>query len=183
MERTWRNEAAALCLAPLVATLPLIPISSFPSSPLFLGKLMDNPAHPMNWPHLGPWISALAVVFDGQILGFLVTLFLVLPVYAGLRENGRNSARNILMVCAGAGLIASQIARFIAQGFQQRDLRAFANSWQSPVVGCLCGLVAGAFIAYFGKRRIALPICSAPVAVMVVSASVIMWSAGVAHHH
>jgi hypothetical protein len=183
MDRSWQNEAAALWLAPLVATVPLIPFFSIPSSPLFLGRLMDDPTHPMNWPRLGPLISAMAVVFDGELLGFLVVLFLVAPIYAGLREYRRNSARKILIVCAAAGLAASQVAR-AAQNFRQADLRAFANSWVSPVIGCFCGLAAGAFIVYFGKRRLAsLPICCTPIAALVISAGTMMWSAGVWRTH
>src|SRR5580692_7757039 len=129
MRRDWQNEAAALWLAPLVATIPLIPFLSIPSSPFFLGRFMDDPTHPMNWPHAGPLISALA-----------------------------------LIVCAGADILASQIARMIVQGFRQADLRAFANSGTSPILGCLCGLAAGGFIAYFANRRLArVPIWCAPV--------------------
>jgi hypothetical protein len=180
MERGWQNEAAALWLAPLVATLPLIPFFSVPASPLFLGRLMDDPSHPMNWPRLGPLISAMAVVFDGEILGCLVALFLVVPAYVGLRENGRNSANNVVMVCTAAGLIASQIGRLIAQGFRQADLRAFANSWQSPIIGCLCGLAAGLFIVYFRNRSLArVPVCCAPVAALVISAGLIVWSGSI----
>jgi hypothetical protein len=178
MERRWQDEAAALWLAPLAATLPLVAACSIPSSPFYLGKLIDDPAHPMNWPRLGPLISALAVVFDGQILGFLTLLFLVAPAWVGLRHNGRNSLRNGLILGAAAGIVASQIARLIAQGFRQADLRAFANSWQSPLIGCLCGLAAGAFIAYFAKRRIGgtLLYCL-PVVAQIASAVVLILSA------
>jgi hypothetical protein len=107
----------------------------------------------MNWPHAGPLTSALAVVFDAGILGILIVLFVVAPAYFGLREARRNTARNIPIVCAGAGILASQIARMIAQGFPQTDFRAFANSGTSPILGCLCALAAGGFIAYFGQSR------------------------------
>ena len=184
MQRDWHNEAAALWLAPLVATIPLIPFLSIPASPFFLGRLMDDPTHPMNWPHMGWLISALAVVFDAEILGILIVLFFVAPAYVGLREVRRNTARNILIVCAGAGILASQIARIIAQGFRQADLRAFASSGTSPILGCLCGLAAGGFIAYFANRRLArVPIWCAPVAALTISAVVLTWSSEVWRGH
>jgi hypothetical protein len=184
MHRDWRNEAAALWLAPLVSTIPLIPFLSIPSSPFFLGRLMDDPTHPMNWPHMGPMISALAVVFDAEILGIVIVLFLVAPAYVGLRESGKNTARNILLVCAGAGILASQIARMIAQGFRQADLRAFANSGTSPILGCLCGLAAGGCIVYFANRRLApMLIWCAPVAALAISALVLTWSSDLWRGH
>ena len=138
---------------------------------------MDDPTHPMNWPHLGPLISALAVVFDAGILGILMVLFVVAPAYARLRQSGKNTARNILILCAGAGIAASQIARLFAQGIRQTDLRAFANSGVSPILGGLCGLAAGGFIAYFANRRITRwPIWCAPVAALGISAAVLIWS-------
>jgi len=113
-----------------------------------------------NWPHIGALISALAVFFD-----------------AGLRECGKITTRNTLMVCAAAGIAASQIARVIAHGFRQAELRAFANSGASPILGCLCGLTAGIFVVYFAKRRIARAvICCAPVAALAISALVLIVS-------
>lgn len=180
MHRNWQNEAAALWLAPLVATIPLIPFLSIRSSPFFLGRLMDDPTHPLNWPHAGPLISAFAVVFDAQILGTLMVLFIVAPAYFGLRESRRITDRNIVIVCAGAGILASQIARVAAHGFAQADLRAFANSAVSPILGCICGLAAGGFIAYFANRRLARTLSwCAPVAALAVSAVVLIWSSDV----
>jgi hypothetical protein len=127
MQRNWHDEAATLWLAPLVATVPLIPFMTLRSSPSFIGRLMDDPAHPFNWPHAGPLISAAGVVFDAGILGILITLFVVAPVYSAMREYRKNSARNILIVCGGAGIVASQVARMVSQGFPQADLRAFAT--------------------------------------------------------
>jgi len=177
MQRNWHDEAATLWLAPLVATIPLIPIMSIRSSPFFIGRLMDDPTHPFNWPHTGPLISAAAVVFDAEILGILFVLFLVAPVYWGLRQYGKNSARNIAIVCGGAGILASQIARMISHGFRQPDLRAFASSGISPILGCLCGLAAGGFIAAFANRRMArVPVFFIPAAALGICVVVIMWS-------
>jgi hypothetical protein len=127
MQPDWHDEAATLWLAPLVATIPLIPIMSIRSSPFFIGRLMDDPTHPFNWPDTGPLISAAGVVFDAEILGILFVLFLIAPAYWGLRQYGKNSARNILIVCGGAGILASQIARVISHGFRQADLRALEH--------------------------------------------------------
>lgn len=95
---------------------------------------MDDAAHPFNWPRTGPLISAAAAFFDAEIIGILIVLFLVAPVYASLREYRKNTAGNILAVCAIAGIVASQIARMIAHGFRQADLRAFANSGISVIL-------------------------------------------------
>jgi hypothetical protein len=177
MQRSWPDEAATLWLAPLVATIPLIPIMSIRSSPFFIGRLMDDPTHPFNWPHTGPLISAAGVVFDAGILGILLVLFLVAPIYSGLRKYGKNSALNIMILCGGAGLLASQIARMVSRGFHQADLRAFASSGIVPILGCLCGLAAGAFIAAFANRRMArVPICCIPAAALGICLVVIMWS-------
>jgi hypothetical protein len=171
MQSNWRNEAAALWLAPVAATIPLIPFVSIPSSPFFLGKLMDDPMHPFNWPHIGPLISAMAAFLDAESLGIVIVLFLVAPIYAMLRKCGRNTAGYILTACAVSGVVASLIARVIAQSFRQADLRAFANSEASLGLGCLCGLAAGGFVAYFAGRRIARPlICCAPISALAVSA-------------
>jgi hypothetical protein len=184
LTKDWKNGAAALWLAPLVATIPLIPFMSLPSSPFYLGRLMDDPRHPFNWPQLGPLLSALAVFFDAWILGMATLLVLVAPAYAGLREYGKLSARNTLLVCAVAGIAASQFARSIAQGFRQADLRAFANSAASPVLGCICGLAAGIFIAQFATRRISGPVIwLIPVAALSLSAILQVWAGGVYRGH
>ena len=178
MKQEWKNDVGVLCLAPMISTLPLIALCSVPASPWFLGRLMDDPAHPFNQPHFGSLVSAMAVVFDGQILAGLMMLFLVAPAYIGLRRNGKDSVRNVLALTGAAGIVASQIARLIAQGFRQADLRAFANSWESPIVGCLCGLAAGAFIVYFAKRRIDRFFgYLAPIAVHAISAVILIASA------
>ena len=50
----------------------------------------------------------------------------------------------------------------------------------SPLLGCLCGLAAGAFIAYFAIRRVARPlVCCAPIAALTISAMVLIWSSEV----
>lgn len=184
MQRNWHNDAAALWVAPIVAAITLALFMSIPALPFYLGRLMDDPTHPMNWPRLGPLIAALAVVFDAGILGILAVLVLVAPAYAGLRKSGTNTARNILLPCAGAGIAASQVARLAAQGVRQTDLRAFANSATSPILGCLCGLAAGGFIAYFANRRIArTPVWCVPVAAFGIAAVAIAWSGAVWRSH
>ena len=85
----------------------------------------------------------MAAFFDAGILGIVTVLFLVAPVYAALREYGKNTAVNILIVCAVAGIAASQVVRMVAHGFRQADLRAFANSEFLVVLGGLCGLCGG----------------------------------------
>jgi len=129
----------------------------------------------MNQPHVGPLISAMAVVFDGQILAGLMVLLLVAPAHIALRRSGKDSAGNTLGLCAAAGIAASQVARLIAQGFRQADLRAFANSWESPIIGFICGLAAGAFIVYATKRHMARGLgYLGPVAAQVISAAIVM---------
>jgi hypothetical protein len=178
MKANEKNDVSVLWLAPLVATLPLIAFCCLPASPWFLGRLMDEPSHPMNQPVIGPLISAMAVVFDGQILAGLMVLLLVAPAFIGLRANGRISTRNILALTGAAGVVASQIARLIVQNVRQADLRLFANSWESPVIGCICGLAAGAFIAYFMKRRIARPFAYlTPIAAQALAAVILIAAA------
>src|SRR5215813_9698216 len=67
--RRLENEILSLWLAPIVATLPLIPFFTLRFSPLFLGALMADRG-PTTWPWIGPVVSAAGVVFDGTILGY-----------------------------------------------------------------------------------------------------------------
>ena len=61
LNRRLENEILALWLAPIVATLPLIPFFSLRFSPLFLGTLMADRG-PTTWPWIGPVFSAAGVV-------------------------------------------------------------------------------------------------------------------------
>jgi hypothetical protein len=184
MSRDWHDEAAALWLAPFIAAIPLAVTMSIRSSPVFLGKLIGEPSHPFNWPHLGQLQSAMAVFFDAEILGVLTLLFFLGPAYAGLRATGKNTAVNTLILCAVAGVAASQVAHLIAQGFRQAELRAFAGSDMAPILGCVCGLAAGGAIVHFANRRIArAAVCCLPVVAMGVSATLLVWSGGVYRGH
>ena len=125
MEKHLRsNEPLAFWLAPLASTIPLIPFFSLPSSPLFLGKLMGDPAHPFLWPHLGPWLAAMAVVFNGMLLAY----FTALPVYLVLKATGTMPAIRTLVLFSLAGVLASQLVH-VTQHFRQPGLREFAVSW------------------------------------------------------
>ncbi|MGA3043462.1 MAG: hypothetical protein ABSF54_22020 [Bryobacteraceae bacterium] len=173
------NENPAFWLAPLASTIPLIPFFSLPSSPLFLGKLMGDPAHPFPWPHLGPWLAAMAVVFDGTLLAY----FVAVPLYLLLRSAGTPSVIRLLVAFALAGVMASQLVH-VAEGLRQPGLREFAVSWLSPLFGCLCGLFSGACFALFRNRRFrpaarAL-VYSLPAAVLVTCGGVLVWSAKLA---
>ena len=160
-----KNEALALWLAPFVSTLPLVPLFSIPSSPLFLGRLMDDPSHPANW----AWVSAAAVFFDGSLMAYFFGFLLVLPVYLAYRRSGRLPVMRVLTLFGFAGVCASQMVHLL-QAFRQPDLAAFANSWLSPVIGCLCSLVAGAFFCVFAKRNYSWGRAMYPVPVAVVIA-------------
>jgi hypothetical protein len=177
-KRLWDNEHLALWLAPLASTLPLIPFFSLPSSPLFLGRLMGDPTHPFLWARLGPWLAAMAVVFDGTLLAY----FAVVPLFMLLKVVGRVSVVRVLVLFGLTGLLASQLVH-VAQNFPQPGLRDFATSWSSPLFGCLCGLVSGACFALLANRRFSLAartiIYSLPVAILAICGSTLLWSAKV----
>jgi hypothetical protein len=172
------NENLAFWLSPLAAALPLIPFFAFPSSPLFLGKLMGESGHPFLWPQLGPWLAAIAVVFDATLLAY----FMAVPLWFLVKALDRLSVMRMLLVFALAGILASQLVH-VAQGFRQPALREFAVSWLSPLFGCACGLVSGAFFLMLANRRFpaaARAIAAAlPVAVLLVCGSTLVWSANV----
>jgi hypothetical protein len=157
-----KNEALALWLAPLVSTFPLVPLFSIPSSRLFLGRLMDDPAHPANQ----AWVAAAAVLFDGSLMAYFFALLLVLPVYLAWRRAGSVPVMRVLILFSFAGICASQLVHLV-QTFRQPDLAAFASSWLSPVIGCACGLVAGAFFWWFAKRSWSRVLYALPPAVLV----------------
>lgn len=183
MEKRLRtNEGPAFWLAPLVSTIPLLPFFSLPSSPLFLGRLMGDPTHPFLWPQLGPWLAAIAVVFDGTLLAF----FVAVPVYLLLKAARTMSVVRVLILFSLAGVLASQLVH-VTQGFRQPGLREFAVSWLSPLFGCLCGLVSGACLALFANRRFSVTarilVYSLPVAVLVACGSTLVWFARVSQIH
>ena len=183
MQRTWENDALALWLAAPVSTIPLIPLFSMPSSPLFLGRLMGEAGHPFLWPRLGPWLSAMGVLFDGTLLAYTMLLLIVVPVYLGFRASGKRSVARLVIAFSLAGVIASQVVH-VLQGFRQPALRTFAVSWLSLVLGCLCGLAAGLFFVLFAQKQRSIPGRAAlyplPIAVLVACAAVLVWSARVA---
>jgi hypothetical protein len=188
MEKRLReNEALALWLAPVVSTIPLIPFFSIRSSPYFLGRLMDDPTHPMTWQWWGPLLSAMGVVFDGTILGYLAGALLAVPIWLALRERHKLSTLRVSLLFALVGLIASQLAHLMGQGFRQPDLRDFAGSWLSPVLGILCGCTAGAFAVSFAKiplpGRIRPVIFIVPVAVLFICATTMVGAANVWRAH
>jgi hypothetical protein len=176
-QRVELDNIRAFWLAPLASTIPLIPFFGLPSSPLFLGKLMGDPTHPFLWPHWGPFLAAMAVVFDGTLLAY----FVAIPLFLILRAVGKLSVIRVLVLFGLAGILASQLVH-LAQGFRQPGLREFAVSWLSPLFGCLCGLASGACFALIANRRFppaarrALAY-SLPIATLAASGSALVWSA------
>jgi len=179
-ERSRAPESLAFWLAPLVSTLPLIPFFSFPFSPLFLGKLGDDPTHPFFWPGLGPWLAAMAVVFDGTLLAY----FVAIPLFVLLKMTGRISATRLLVIFSVTGILASQLVHGF-ENFREPALHQFAASWLSPLFGCLCGLTSGAYFLFVPHRRLsaaARVICySLPVAILAACGSALVWSAKLWH--
>lgn len=180
------NENLAFWVSPLVATLPLIPFFSVPSSPLFLGKLMGATTNPFLWPGLGPWLAAMAVVFDGTLLAYFIAGLIYLPLFNSGRihrdmfnATGRLSLMRVLILFALAGISASQFIHW-AQNFREPALREFAISWVSPLFGCLCGLVSGACFAFFAKRQFSpiarILVYSLPITIVVACGSTLFWS-------
>jgi hypothetical protein len=186
-KRFTENQALALWLAPVVSTMPLIPFFCIRSSPLFLGRLMGDPLHPFAWSRLGPLLSGMAVVFDGTIFAYLLLVFLAIPSYFTLKKNGKLSVRNLLIAFVTVGVAGSQLARLITQGFRQAGLRDFSNGPWAPLLGLLCGLAAGAFVAYVANRRISSTARSlmflAPIAVVTICAFSLVAAAGIAKGH
>jgi membrane associated rhomboid family serine protease len=149
---------------------------------LFLGKLMGDPAHPFLWPHLGPWLAAMAVVFDGMLLAY----FTALPVYLVLKATGTMPAIRTLVLFSLAGVLASQLVH-VTQHFRQPGLREFAVSWLCALFGCICGLVSGGCFALLANRRFPatarILAYSLPAALLVACGSSLVWSAAVSKIH
>jgi len=193
VEAPRENEKLAFWLAPLAATLPLIPFFSLPSSPLFLGKLMGDTINPFLSPGVGPWLAAMAVVFDGTLLAYFTAVFVYLPLFRSGRidrgicsATGKLSWMRALIPFALAGIAASQLVHWV-QDFREPALREFAISWLSPTFGCLCGLVSGACFAFLAKRRFSpiarVLVYSLPLTVVGVCGSTLFWSSKVLRVH
>jgi len=101
---------------------------------------------------MGPWLAAAAVIFDGTILAYIMACVL----YAFFRATQEPmTARRVLVLFSVTGVFASQLVHWF-EHFRQPALSAFADSWLSPIFGCLCGLTAGACFALFANRRFLL---------------------------
>ncbi len=167
----------AFWLAPLAASIPLIPFFSLPSSPLFLGRLGAGDAeNPFLQPHWGPWLAAAAVIFDATIAAYVMTFFLYM-LFRATREPV--TTRRVLVLFSLTGVLTSQLVHWV-QNFQQPGLSAFADSWLSPIFGCVCGLTAGACFALFANRRFSPTaralVYSLPFAVVVACGQFLLWS-------
>jgi hypothetical protein len=138
------TERQAFWLTPLAATLPLVPLFSLPASPWFLGGIT---------PGMGPWLSAAGVVFDGVILGYVMTYAVALPIYFMLKPQTRMSSWRMLLLFCLTGVAASQVVHAF-ENFRQPALRAFAEGWISPLFGCLCGATAGLAFTFFRKQKL-----------------------------
>ena len=148
----------ALWLAPVVSTLPLIPFFAVRLSPFYLGTLMGEASQSGSRMDLsaawtGPVLSGIAVLFDGTIFGYILLVLLAFPLYFSLQELGGLSARSLLIAFAMVGVAGSQFAHMLTN-FREPGLREFANGPWSPLLGLMCGLVAGAFVICFPRLRI-----------------------------
>jgi hypothetical protein len=193
IEPLREHEKLAFWLSPLAAILPLISFFSVPSSPLFLGRLMGDATNPFLLPGVGPWLAAMAVVFDGTLLAYFIAVLIYLPLFSSGRihremfdDNGRLSVMRVLILFGLAGISASQFVHW-AQNFREPALREFAISWMSPLFGCLCGLVSGACFAFFANRKFSaiarILVYSVPVAVVVACGSTLLWSSNLIKVH
>ena len=52
----------------------------------------------MNWPVWGPWLSSMAVVFDGTILAYFVAFLFILPIYLLYRGNRKVTVTGLLVL-------------------------------------------------------------------------------------
>ena len=183
------NENLAFWLAPVASVVPLIIFFGVSSSPLFIGRLMGEPAHPFLWPRIGAWVGTAGVAFDGTLLAYLTAI----PMYfvairkghirrAFLKSTGAPSLGRLIAAFGVAGVLASQLVR-LAQNFRQPLLRAFAESWMSPLFGFVCGLCACACFVLLANRRFSEKartlLASLPIAVVVAYGGVLIWSASV----
>lgn len=144
----------ALWLAPVVSAIPLIAVFASRFSPLYPGKSAPL-SEPVAWPWWSPIFAGTGIVFDGAIFAYILLVSLVIPVCYLLKAAGRLSRATILMAFAAAGIAGSQIARLMTH-MRQDFLSDFSNSADSPLLGLLCGLTAGAFVVHFSNRRLSL---------------------------
>ena len=144
------HDSQAFWLAPMASTLPLLPFFCLPSSPLYLGKLMGEPAHPFV---TSPWLALAAVLFDGTLLAY----FVALPLYL-MAQDGELP----LIQFGVAGILASQLVR-VLQHFRQPGLRDFAQSGWSPLFGLACGLTAAGCFLLLRQRRFSGSVYGLPV--------------------
>jgi hypothetical protein len=102
------------------------------------------------------------------------------PVYLLLKAARKMSTVRVLVVFGLGGVLASQFVH-LAQAFQQPGCREFANSWLSPLFGCLCGLASGACFALTVNRRFSPAALvlgySLPSAIIIACGSALVWSA------
>lgn len=153
METDSHNVNAAYWLAPLASSIPLIPFFSLPASPLFLGRLgFGDAENPFLQPQWGPWLAAAGVIFDGTIMAYAMA-FILYTFFRMTREP--MTTRRVVVLSSLMGVLASQLVHAV-QHFRQPALSAFADSWLSPIFGCICGLTSGACFALFAKWRFSL---------------------------
>ena len=148
---------------------------------------MGAATNPFLWPQLGPWLAAMAVVFDGTLLAYFVAALLYLPLFgSGGRRRVRSSSMRVLILFALAGIFASQFVHWV-QNFREPALREFAVSWLAPLFGCLCGLVSGACFAFFANRQFStmarILVYSLPVSVVATCGGTLFWSSKVMRVH
>jgi hypothetical protein len=175
-DRRWDNEKLAFWLAPLASTVPLIPFFALRASPLFLGKFISEPTHPFLSSQWGPSLAAMAVVFDGTILAYVVAA----PLFLMIDSLGKMSGARLLILFGLTGILASQLVR-VLQDFRQPGLRDFAESWLSTLFGLLCGLASGTYFVLSRKRqfppRARAFLYSLPVGILVACGTILMRSA------
>ena len=183
------NENLAFWLAPVASVVPLILFFGVSSSPLFIGKLMGETAHPFLWPRIGAWIGTAGVAFDGMLLAYLMAIPIYFVVFqrwnirqAFLKNTGTLSLVPLIAVFGIAGVLASQLVH-LAQNFRQPGLRAFAESGLSPVIGFLCGLFACACFVLLANSLFSLKartlLASLPIAVVAACGGILIWSSSV----
>lgn len=174
--RSWDKETVAFWVAPLGAIVPLVVFFGLSWSPLYLGKLMDDSTHVFLRPGVGPWLAAMAVIFDGTVLAYAMAA----PLYLLLRTCGKVTALQVVVFFAATGVAASLLVHGV-QDFRQPELRAFAESWLSPVFGCLSGVAAGGAFVALARRQFPAAAralaWSLPAAVLAVCGTLLMWSA------
>lgn len=142
-----KKEIAAFLVAPLVASLFLFPWFVIPQSPFFLGSLAPEE-------NIGVGLSALAVMINGSILGYLTVGVFSIPTYLAIRSMTGMTLWRLYLLAGVSGVLASLLVRFV-QNFKQPLLRSFAESMISPIFGLFCGLTAAAIFSFIAGGSIA----------------------------